>query len=157
MPQAITRNQPSKNVKNFRLAFLILGLIMVAGQVMNFVITLLPASEDAVLDLGDGTTIVVASLSASYLTLVMIIGLLYGLTWFFVFKNKNWARWAAVVLAVLSAFTGVQGLFGAFAVSDTIGITLNLAQLIATGWVLALAFRPEIHTWFTRGVAPSEG
>lgn len=153
MSQAITRNQPPKNVKNYRLAFLLLGILMVTGQVMNFIITLLPSSEDAVLDLGDGTTISVASLSDSYLTLVMIFVVVYGLTWYFLIKNKGWARWAAVVLAILSALGSAQGLLSAFAAQDTIGITLNLAQLVAAGWVLALAFRPEVHAWFTGGAA----
>ena len=32
--------------------------------------------------------------------------------------------------------------------SDMIGLALSLAQLIAAGWVLALAFRQDVHEWF---------
>ena len=48
------------NVKNFTTAFLILALLMVAAQAINFIVTLLPAAQEAIIDLGDGTTTTVA-------------------------------------------------------------------------------------------------
>lgn len=146
------------NVKNFTTAFLILALLMVAAQAINFIVTLLPAAQEAIIDLGDGTTTTVAALQNSYLTLLLIVLLVYGATWFWVRRSKNWARWVAVVLAVLAALGAVQGLIGVFATgaTDTVGLALSLAQVIAAGWVLALAFRRDLHAWFTgRSVPPT--
>lgn len=150
MPQATPTHRPPTSVKNFRVAFLILGLLMIAAQTVNFIITLLPGSQDAVVQLDDGSTVTVAALSDTYLTLVIIYAAIYGLTWFWVYRHKNWARWIAVVLTLIAAVFGVQGLFQAIAAggADLIGLTLNLALVIAAGWVLALAFQPELHDWF---------
>lgn len=139
-----------RNVKNFTTAFLILALLMIAAQVINFSVTLLPAAQEAIIDLGDGTTTTVAALQNSYLTLLIIVVLVYGATWFWVRRTKNWARWVAIVLAVLAALGGVQGLITVFAAgaTDTVGLALSLAQVLASGWVLALAFRQDLHAWF---------
>lgn len=138
-----------RNAKNFSTAVLILALVMVAGQAINFIITLLPSAEDAVVVLGDGTTVDVTGLRNMYATLLIIIAAIYGVTWYQVRRSKNWARWVAVVLAVIAAFLGAQRLFNSFAAGmDMIGLGLALAQLIAAGWVLALAFRRDVHEWF---------
>lgn len=150
MPKALTAGGKPHNVKQFTVAFLILALLMVAAQVINFIITLLPSSQGAVLEVGDGTTISVAALQDSYLTLVILVVLIYGMTWFWVRRSKNWARWVATILAVLAAVAGAQGLITTLATgaTDLIGLALSLAQVIAAGWVLALAFRPDLHEWF---------
>lgn len=147
----ITRKKP-RPVVNFGLAFLFLSVVVVAGHIINLVITLLPTSQGAVLELGDGTTIVISSLRNSYLTLIIIAVVVYGGIWFGVFRSKNWARWSAVVLTVLAAVLAVQGLAQvvAMGLSDMIGLSLHLAQLIAAGWVLALAFRQEVHDWYSK-------
>lgn len=157
MSKAQSSVEQPQNAKNFTRAFFILALLMIAAQVMNYIITLLPAAQDAVLDLG-GTTTTVAALQNAYLTLLIFVLLIYGLTWFWVRRAKNWARWVAVILAGLAAIGGVQGLFNALAAgsTDMVGIALSLAQLIAAGWVLALAFRHDVHEWFTaRTVGPT--
>lgn len=140
------------NVKNFTTAFLLLALLMVAAQAMNFIITLLPEAQEAIIDLDDGTTTTVAALQNTYLTLFILVVLVYGATWFWVRKSKNWARWVAIVLTVLAALGGVQGLVRVFATggTDTVGLALSLAQVLAAGWVLALVFRQDLHAWFTR-------
>lgn len=145
------------NVKNFTTAFLILALLMVAAQAINFIVTLLPAAHEAMINLADGTTTTVAALQNTYLTLLIIVLLVYGAAWFWVRRAKNWARWVAIVLAVLAALGGVQGLIRVFATgaTDTVGLALSLAQVIAAGWVLALAFRQDLHAWFAgRAVQP---
>lgn len=150
MPKALPVGDKPQNVKQFTVAFMVLALLMVAAQGINFIITLLPSSQDAVLEVGDGTTIPVAALQDSYLTLVIIVLVIYGLTWFWLRRSKNWARWVAVVLAVLAAVSGAQGLVTTLAAgaTDLIGLALSLAQVIAAGWVLALAFRQDLHEWF---------
>ena len=150
MPKALPAGKKPHNVKQFTVAFLVLALLMVAAQVINFIITLLPSSQDAVLEVGDGTTIPVAVLQDSYLTLVIFVLLIYGMIWFWVRRSKNWARWVAVVLAVLAAVAGAQGLITTVSAgaTDMIGLAMSLAQVIAAGWVLALAFRPDLHEWF---------
>ena len=149
MPEA-TNTKP-RQVKNFGIAFFFLGLLVIAAQLINYIITLLPAAEGAVLDIGDGTTIAVSSLSSSYLTLVIIALVVYGGVWFGVFRSMNWARWVAVVLAVLAAVLAVQSFAQVVAAgfSDMVGLGLSLAQLIAAGWVLALAFRQDVHEWYS--------
>lgn len=143
-------NTKPRQVKNFGLAFFSLGLIVIAVQLINYIITVMPAAEDAVLDVGDGTTIAVSSLSSSYLTLVIIALLVYGGTWFGVIRSMNWARWIAVILAILTAVLAVQSFAQVVAAgfSDMVGLGLSLAQLIAAGWVLALAFRQDVHQWY---------
>ncbi|HEY4557204.1 MAG TPA: hypothetical protein VIG82_03330 [Enteractinococcus sp.] len=147
-----------KNVKNFSLAFFILTLVMVATQSINFIVTLLPAAQETVLDVGDGTTVSVASLQNTYSTVVIFVLLVYGLTWFWVTRSNNWARWIAIVLSVLAVIGGAQGLITTLAAgaTDMVGLALSLAQLLAAGWVLALAFRHDVHEWFKRStVNPS--
>lgn len=145
-------NTPEKprNVKNFGLAFLILSLLMVASQLLNFIITLLPLAEDAVIQLEDGTILGVTALRDTYLTLVILIVVFYGLTWFWVRRSKSWARWVAILLALIAALIGVQGLAQAVATgfSDMIGSAVSTAQVLAAGWVLALAFRTDVHQWY---------
>lgn len=143
-------NTKPRQVKNFGLAFFFLGLIVIAVQLINYIITVMPAAEDAVLDVGDGTTIAVSSLSSSYLTLVIIALLVYGGTWFGVIRSMNWARWIAVILAILTAVLAVQSFAQVVAAgfSDMVGLGFSLAQLIAAGWVLALAFRHDVHQWY---------
>ncbi|GAA4108210.1 hypothetical protein [Enteractinococcus coprophilus] len=145
-----------RQAKNFGIAFFFLSLLMVAVQLINYIITLLPAAEGAVIDLGDGTTIPVSSLSSSYLTLVIITLVVYGGTWFGVLRSMNWARWIAVVLAVLAAVLAVQSFAQVVATgfSDVVGLAMSLAQLIAAGWVLALAFRREVYEWYTKKNGP---
>lgn len=140
------------HVKRFTLAFLILGLLMASAQVMNFIVTFLPAAQEAVIDLGDGTILTVAALRSSYLTLIIFVVIIFGGTWFFVQRSVPWARWVAVVLAVLAGLGGAQGVFQALATGapQLLGPTLSLAQLIAAGWVLSLAFRHDVHGWFRR-------
>ena len=146
-----THTKP-RQVRNFGVAFFVLSLVMIAIQLMNYIITLLPAVEGAVIDVGDGTTIAVSSLSNSYLTLVIIAFVVYGGTWFGVIRSMNWARWVAVGLAVLSAVLAVQSFAQVLAAgfSDMIGLALSVAQLLAAGWVLALAFRQDVHEWYRR-------
>src|SRR5690625_220564 len=149
-------SEKPKNVKNFTTAVLVLALIMIAGQAINFIITLLPSSEDAVVVLGDGTTADVSMLRNTYMTLLIIIGAIYGTAWYEVRESKNWARWVAVVLAVITAILGAQRLFNSMAAGmDMVGLGLALAQLIAAGWVLALAFRRDVHEWFKTSSARS--
>lgn len=152
MSQPKLADDPPQPVKNFSIAFLILSLLMIAAQVMNYIITLLPAAQDAVLELG-GTTTTVAALQNAYLTIVILVLLIYGVTWFWVRRGRNWSRWIAIILSVGAAVGGVQGLFNALAAgsTDMVGIALSLAQLLAAGWVLALAFRKEVHDHFTTG------
>ena len=149
MPKAASTKP--RQAKNLGVAFFFLSLLMVAVQLINYIITLLPAAEGAVIDLGDGTTIDVSALSSSYLTLVIITLAVYGGTWFGVLRSMNWARWVAVVLSVLAAVLAVQSFAQVVAAgfSDVVGLALSLAQLIAAGWVLALAFRQEVHEWYT--------
>lgn len=145
-----TSSKKPQHVKNFTTAVFILALVMIAGQAINFIITLLPSTEDAVIILGDGTTAEVASLRNTYATLLIIFAAIYGTIWYEVRAAKNWARWVAVVLAVLAAILGAQRLFNSVAGGmDMVGLGLALAQLLAAGWVLALAFRHEVHEWFT--------
>lgn len=148
MPKA-TNTKP-RQVKNFGIAFFFLSLLVIAVRLINYIITLLPAAEGAVLDAGDGTTIAVSSLSSAYLTLVIIALLVYGGTWFGVIRSMNWARWIAVILAIFAALLAVLSFSQVVATgfSDMIGLALSLAQLIAAGWVLALAFRQDVHEWF---------
>lgn len=148
MPKA--HPEKPKDAKNFTTAFLILVLVMISGQVINVVITYLPAAEEAVVDLGDGTSANVVSLRNSYFTLLFLVAVIYGVAWYGIQQPKNWARWMGVVLAVLAALGGAQRLLTSFAKRiDMVGLALALAQLIAAGWVLALAFRRDLHDWFT--------
>lgn len=150
MPKALPAGEKPQNVKQFTVAFLVLSLLMTAAQAINFIITLLPSSQGAVLEVGDGATIPVTALQESYLTLLIFVVLIYGMTWFWVRRSKNWARWVAIILAALAALAGAQGLVTTLSAgaTDMIGLALSLAQVIAAGWVLALAFRPDLHEWF---------
>lgn len=145
-------NTKPRQVKNFGIAFFFLSVLIIAAQLINYIITLLPAADGAVVNVGDGTTIDVSALSDSYLTLVIIAFVIFGGIWVGVIRSKNWARWGAVILAVLAAVIAVQGLARVVTTgfSDVIEFSLSLAQLIAAGWVLALAFRQEVHEWYTK-------
>ena len=81
-------DEQPQNVKIFTRAFLIVSLLMIVAQIINYIITLLPAAQDAVLDLG-GTTTTVAALQNPYLTLLIIVVLVYGLTRFWVRREKT--------------------------------------------------------------------
>ncbi|NWN88896.1 MAG: hypothetical protein HLX51_10215 [Micrococcaceae bacterium] len=144
--------QQPKNAKNLSIAFLILAVVMVGAQLINVIITLLPSAAETILQLGDGTTASVASLRNAYITSLLFLLLLYGAVAFWVYKSKNWARWVAAVLALLAAFGGVQGIARLLAGSgtDMVGLALSLAQVLAAGWVLSLAFRSDVHEWFKK-------
>ena len=148
MPKA--RTAKPRQVKNSGIAAFVLGLLVIAVQLINYILTLTAAAQDAVVEVADGTTIAVSSLSSSYLTLVIIALVVYGATWFGVLRSLNWARWVAIILAILSAVVAVQSLAQVVAsgLSDAIGMSLSAAQLIAAGWVLALAFRQDVHQWY---------
>lgn len=139
-----------QHVKRFTLALLILGLLMLGTQVMNLIVTFLPGTQEAMIQLDDGTILTVDTLRSSYLTLVIFVLIIFGGTWFFLQRSAAWARWVAVILAILAGLGGVQGVFQAWATGTTqlLGPTLSLAQLVAAGWVLALAFRHDVHGWF---------
>lgn len=144
--------QKPKNAKNLSTAFLILALVMVGAQLINVIITLLPSAGETMLQLGDGTTATVASLRSAYMTSLLFLLLLYGAVSYWVYKSQNWARWVAAVLALLAAIGGVQGLARLLAGSgtDMVGLALSLAQVLAAGWVLSLAFRADVHAWFKK-------
>lgn len=152
------KGQKPRNAKNFTLAFLIVGLVMVGGQAINLVITFLPAAAETLVQVDGETTVTVASLRNAYLSSVMLIALVYGLVLLGVHKAKNWARWIAVTLAVLSAAGGVNGLAQTLAAGsfDMVALAMSLAQLVAAGWVLTLAFRKDVEVWFKSNTRPKK-
>src|SRR5699024_9438166 len=140
-------NTKPRQVNNVGLVFVFLSFSVIAVQLINYIITVTPAAQDAVLNVADGTTIAVSSLRSSYLTLVIISLLVYGGTWFGLIRSMNWARWIAVILAIITAALAVQGFAQVVAAdfSDMVGLGVSLAQLIAAGWVLSLAFQHDVH------------
>lgn len=151
-------DQKPRNVKSFTLAFLTVALVMVGGQVINLVITFLPAAADTLIQIEGESSATVASLRNAYMSSVIVITAIYGVVLFGVHKSKNWARWVAVLLAVLSAAGGVNGLArilvtGSF---DVAALALSLAQLVASCWVLTLAFRKDLDAWFKRRATPEQ-
>lgn len=147
-------NTKPRQVNNFGLAFVFLSFSVIAVQLINYIITVTPAAQDAVLNVADGTTIAVSSLRSSYLTLVIISLLVYGGTWFGLIRSMNWARWIAVILAIITAALAVQGFAQVVAAdfSDMVGLGVSLAQLIAAGWVLSLAFQHDVHQWYAKKI-----
>lgn len=149
MNQQSGKSTPA-HVKNLRLAFLIVSLVMVSGQIINLIITFLPAAAQTPIQVDGETTVTVASLRNAYISSVIIVGLIYGVVWFGLRKTQSWARWVSVILSVLAAVGGIQAVArvltsGTF---DMVGLALGLAQLIAAGWVLALVFRVDVDSWF---------
>ena len=54
-------NTKPRQVNNFGLAFVFLSFSVIAVQLINYIITVTPAAQDAVLNVADGTTIAVSS------------------------------------------------------------------------------------------------
>src|SRR5699024_11615077 len=115
---------------------------MVGGQVINLVITFLPAAADAVIQVNGESSVTVASLRNAYISSVIFIALIYGVVLLGVHKSKKWARWATMLLAVLAAAGGFDGLAriitsGSF---DVCAFVVILDQLIALCWLMFHAF-----------------
>lgn len=151
-------DQKPQNVKRFTLAFVIVALVMVGGQVINLVITFLPAAADAVIQVNGESSVTVASLRNAYISSVIFFALIYGVVLLGVHKSKNWARWATVLLGVLAAAGGFNGLAriltsGSF---DVVALALSLAQLVASCWLLSLAFRRDLTAWFKHQPVPEK-
>lgn len=151
------RSKP-QSVKNFTLAFFIVALVMVGAQVTNLVITFLPSAAQTLIQVDGETTMTVASLRNAYISSVILVALIYGLVWVALWRTNNWARWVAVILSVLTVAGGVQGVTqrltsGTF---DMVGLALSLAQLLAAGWVLSLAFRRDVKEWFKHKGIPEQ-
>lgn len=149
-------DQKPRSVKNFTLAFLIVTLVMLGGQLINLVITYLPAAAETLIQIDAETTVTVASLRSAYWSSAIIIALIYGLVLWGVHRSRNWARWVGILLAVVAAAGGVNGFAQTVAAGsfDMVGIALSLAQLVAAGWVLALAFRHDVTGWFKHQTLP---
>ncbi|WP_169558750.1 hypothetical protein [Yaniella halotolerans] len=144
------------SVKRFTLAFLIVALVMVGGQILNLVITFLPAAADTLIQVDGEPDVTVAALRNAYISSVLLIGLIYGIVVWGVYKSKNWARWVAVLLAVFAAAGGVNGLGRILATGsfDVVTLALSLAQLVASFWALSLAFRQDVTGWFKHRAVP---
>lgn len=147
-----------QNAKSLTLAFLIVALVMVGGQAMNLIITFMPAASETVIEVDAGSSVTVASLRNAYMSSVIVIALIYGVVMFGVHKSRNWARWIAVVLAVLALAGGINGVARTLASGsfDLVALALSLAQLMAAGWFLTLAFRKDVDAWFKYRAAPKQ-
>lgn len=128
---------------------------MVGGQIINLVITFLPAAADTLVQIDGESDVTLASLRNAYISSVLLVGLIYGVAVWGVYRSKNWARWLAVVLAIFAAAGGLNGLgqlvtTGSF---DVAALALSLAQLVASFWMLSLVFRQDVSAWFKHQAA----
>ena len=149
-------DQKPRSVKRCTIAFVIVALVMVGGQIINLVITFLPAAADTLVQIDGESDVTLASLRSAYISSVLLIVLIYGVAVWGVYRSKNWARWLAVVLAIFAAAGGLNGLgqlvtTGSF---DVAALALSLAQLVASFWMLSLVFRQDVSAWFKHQAAP---